>query len=251
MASLATGLYDLFAGDPTKTEQQQLGTLGTGQIATGQNLVTPSATYYENLLSGDPSKIAQAVAPAISAQQQETENAMLTGSQFGTRSGGTTAANNAAQAQGRANIINLIGQTQAGAAGAAANLGTNQENAGAGNVQTEADMARARQAQVGQDVGGIVQGAGEIATGLYDHFATPPTPTAAPVNTGIPNLGAGPGAINMTGLENLSTATTPTSEQPDYSSIFNAATPEVTGPSGGTSFADWGGGTSSNSDWYQ
>ncbi len=163
MASLASSLYDLFSGNPAAGEQAALGSLGTGQTATGEGLVTPSATYYENILSGDPAKIAQSLAPEISMGQQQTEQGKLTSSEFGTRSGGTAAANAAADAANRANLIDLVGGLQSGAAGSAGSLGSSQESLGAGNIGTEAQMAIDRQNQVASDVGGIAQGAAQIA----------------------------------------------------------------------------------------
>lgn len=141
MGSLAGSIFDLIEGNPTAGEQSEFGTLGNEQIGTGENLVTPAATYYEDILSGDPTKIAQSLAPEISAGQNQVEQQALTGSEFGTRSGGTAAANNAAEGQERGNIINLVGGLQQGAASAAGNLGTEQENMGSGNVSKEADLA--------------------------------------------------------------------------------------------------------------
>lgn len=166
MGSIASGLFDLFSGDPALQQEKQLETLGTDQINTGQNLVTPAATYYENILSGDPSKIAQTLSPEISAGQQQVEQQALQGSQFGTRSGGTAAASRAAEDAERGNIINLVGGLQSSAASAAGNLGTEQESLGAGNVNDVAGMKTRRQQQVAGDVGNVVQGAADVAAGI-------------------------------------------------------------------------------------
>jgi hypothetical protein len=166
MGGLVGGIFDLAAGDPTKHEQDTLGTLGNEQIGTGENLVTPAATYYENILSGDPTKIAQSLAPEISAGQSQVEQQRLTGSQFGTRSGGTTASGNAAESQERGNIINLVGGLQKSTADSAASLGSQQESAGAGNITTQADMAAKNQQRMTGDVSGIASDVASIATGV-------------------------------------------------------------------------------------
>lgn len=171
MGSLAGSIFDLIEGNPTAGEQSEFGTLGNEQIGTGENLVTPAATYYEDILSGDPTKIAQSLAPEISAGQNQVEQQALTGSEFGTRSGGTTAANNAAEGQERGNIINLVGGLQQGAASAAGNLGTEQENMGSGNVSKEADLATQNRQRETSDINGVAQGAAQIATGFADPAA--------------------------------------------------------------------------------
>lgn len=163
MGGLVGGIFDLAEGNPTEHEQDTLGKLGNEQIGTGEGLVTPAATYYENILSGDPTKIAQSLAPEISAGQKQVEQQRLTGSEFGTRSGGTTASGNAAEAGERGNIINLVGGLQQGAASGAASLGSEQENAGAGNITTQADMAAKNQQRVVGDVSGIASDVASVA----------------------------------------------------------------------------------------
>lgn len=163
MGGLVGGLFDLFSGNPSQSEENTLGTVGNEQINTGEDLVTPAATYYEDLLSNDPTLEAQALAPEIKAGQDQVEQQKLTGSEFGTRSGGTAASTAAADAQERGNIIGLLGRQKAGAAAAAGNLGSEQESMGTGNVKTEADMANQnRQREVG-DINGIAASAASIA----------------------------------------------------------------------------------------
>ena len=168
MGSIASGIYNLMAGDPAQQQEEQLGTLGQTQISTGQNLVTPAATYYENILSGDPSKIAQSLAPEIAAGQGQVEQAALRGANFGSRSGGTAAASRAAEDANRGNIINLVGGLQSHAADAAGSLGSNQENMGAGNVHDVAGMKTAAQNRTAGAIGGIASGAASMLTGMPD-----------------------------------------------------------------------------------
>ena len=163
MGGLVGGLFDLFEGNPTQSEQNTLGTVGNEEISTGEGLVTPAATYYENILSGDPTKIAQSLAPEISAGQTEVQQQANQNAQFGTRSGGTAASTNAAEGAERGNIINLVGGLQQGAASAAGSLGTSQESMGTGNITTQADLAAKNQQREAGDVSGIAQGAAEIA----------------------------------------------------------------------------------------
>lgn len=163
MGGLVGSIFDLASGNPTEGEEQQFGSLGKNQIGTGESLVTPAAKYYENILSGDPSLIAQSLAPEISTGQSQVEQQRLGNANFGNRGGGTNASTQNAENSERGNIISLVGGLQQGAAGAAGSLGTQQESMGSSNVGAEARLAEAnRKRQVG-DVNGIAQGAAEIA----------------------------------------------------------------------------------------
>ena len=116
----------LFGGsNPTlnKTIAQQGDLSGYSQNI-GQGDTTQASNYLRQILSGDPSQTAKALAPEISGQQQQIQQANNALAQFGNRSGGTTAAAAAAPAAARANIINLTGGLQSGAADKLANLGT-------------------------------------------------------------------------------------------------------------------------------
>jgi hypothetical protein len=168
MGGLVGGIFDLLSGDPATQQENQLQTLGTTQTSTGENLVTPAATFYEDILSGDQGKIAQALAPEISAGQGQVEQAALQGANFGTRSGGTAAASRAAEDQNRANIINLVGGLQNSAASGAASLGTDQESMGSGNINDVAKLKTQRQQQATSDWSGIGQGVADLVTGLPD-----------------------------------------------------------------------------------
>jgi hypothetical protein len=190
MGGLVGGIYDLFAGNPTQGEQNTFGALGNEQIGTGEGLVTPAATYYQDILSGDPTKIAQSLAPEISAGQDQVEQQALTGAQFGTRSGGTAAANAAAQGQERGNIINLAGGLQQGAAAGAAGLGESQESQGAGNIGNQANLATAARNRTVGDINGIAGGVASIAA----PFLAPSTGGGVP--TLDPNAGADPLGLN-------------------------------------------------------
>jgi hypothetical protein len=168
VGSLAGSIFDLFSGNPAQSEENALGSLGTQQVSTGENLISPAANYYENILSGNPTQIAQSLAPEISAGQNQVQQQANQNAQFGTRSGGTAASSNAAEGQERGNIINLVGGLQSGAAGAAGSLGTSQESQGAGNIGTEANLATQNQQREANDINGVAQGVASIATGFAD-----------------------------------------------------------------------------------
>lgn len=226
MASLVTGIYDLAAGDPAAKEQAQFGALGNYETGTGEALTTAGAGYDLGLLSNDPTRIATALAPEIATGQGQVEQQRLADANFGTRSGGTAASTEAAEAANRGNIIALEGGLQSGAASSALGAGSGLLSGASSNIGNEAQLAEQRRSQVTGDVGGIATGAAEIVAGLMGDPAAPgPGPTAADiVGTPMPNpeAGVGPeppngGYIDTTGLD-------PT--RPDFS-VFDTAQPNV------------------------
>lgn len=167
MGGLVSGLFGLFGGDPTKKEENQLGALGGYDTGMGEGLTTAGAGYDEALISGDPTRMAQALAPEITTgqnmlQQQTSENA-----QFAPRSGGTAASSAAAQAGERGNIIDLMGNLQKGAAGEALTAGPGLLGQATSNINDEAQLARAQNTAKQADIGAIAQGAAQIAAAPF------------------------------------------------------------------------------------
>lgn len=176
MGSLATGIFDLISGDPTQQQQNQLGALGGYETSTGEGLTSAGAGFEQGILSGDPADIAKTLAPEIKAGQDQVQQTADQNAQFGNRSGGTNASTQGAESNERGNIINLIGQEQQQAASTSLGAGGNLLTDASGNIQADAGLAANRQNQVGQDVGGIAQGAAEIATGFADPAAAASDP---------------------------------------------------------------------------
>ena len=178
MASLVSGIFDLASGDPTEGEEKKLGALGNYDTATGEALTTAGAGFDESILSGDLSRMATTLAPEISGQQSQIEQQRLQDANFNTRSGGTAASTSAAEAAGRGNIISLEGGLQSGAASSALASGSNLLSQATPNITDEASLLNQRRQQANQDVGGIAQGAAEIAEGAFTGSPTPPPPTS-------------------------------------------------------------------------
>lgn len=93
----------------------------TGQVADfssglGQSSATKGTNFFSNILSGDPTKIATSLAPAISAGQQGVQQQKQQIANFGNRSGGSTAKSNALESENRGKITEMVGGMQAGAA---------------------------------------------------------------------------------------------------------------------------------------
>ena len=166
MGGLVGSIFDLAAGNPTEKEQNQFGALSGYQTGVGEGLITPAAQYEESILSGDPTKTAQAMAPEISANQQQTQQFKNQTAEFSPRSGGTAAAVANADTSGRSNLIDLLGKEQSGAASTSLSAGSGLLDSASSNLGQEAKLAdQWRQSQV-SDIGQIGQSAAEIAQGL-------------------------------------------------------------------------------------
>lgn len=166
MGGLVGGIFDLAAGDPAAQQEKQFGQLGAYNTGVGEGLTTAGAKEEEAILSGDPTKIAQAEAPEIAAQRQQIEQQNLQNANFGTRSGGTNASTQSADSAGRANIIDLTGNLIGNTAGAAVGQGTNLLSQASSDIGEQANLLTSRRSAVDSDVSGIAQGAAQIATGF-------------------------------------------------------------------------------------
>lgn len=132
---MATSIGSIFTGSSPGLSSSINGAQGLAGFGTnnGENNETAASNYYNGILSGDPAKIAQTLAPELSTNQQQTQQQKQTMAQFGSRSGGNTGAANAADSASRANVVNLIGGAQQGAAAGEAGLGENQVNSATQN----------------------------------------------------------------------------------------------------------------------
>ena len=166
MGGLVGSIFDLAAGNPTEKEQNQFGALSGYQTGVGEGLITPAAQYEENILSGDPTKTAEAMAPEISANQQQTQQIKNQTAEFSPRSGGTAATVANAETTGRGNLIDLLGKERSGAASTSLSAGSGLLDSASSNLGNEANLANQRRQQLNQDVGGIAQGVAQIATGF-------------------------------------------------------------------------------------
>lgn len=128
-------LSGLFGGSSPGLSTAQSTAAGGAQYGfnTGEQNENAAGGYYNGILSGDPTKIAQSLAPALTANSQQAQQKKETTAQFGTRSGGNTAASDAIDSGTRANTVNLIGGALNGAAAGAAGLGENQVASGTQN----------------------------------------------------------------------------------------------------------------------
>jgi hypothetical protein len=205
-ADLITGIYGSIT-DPTKGERNRLESLGGYDTNVGEGLTTAGAQFDENILSGDPTKQAQALAPEISAGQEMVQQNKNQNAQFAPRSGGTAASTAGAETAERGNIIKEVGGLQKGAADSALSAGGNLLSQATTNTTTEADLAHQQFLDQSNAINKTVTGAGEIATSVAGGFAGGDVPTGSSPDLGswnelmqegtIPDQGAGGGNAGL------------------------------------------------------
>lgn len=137
-------LSGLFGGSSPGLKKAQ-GTAESGAdfgFNNGEKNETAAGDYYGGILSGDPAKIAESLAPAISANTQQAQQKKQTIGEFGARSGGNTAAANSIDANTRTNTTNLIGGALNNAAAGEAGLGENQVASGTQNNEISGQLSQ-------------------------------------------------------------------------------------------------------------
>lgn len=193
---LASGIFGLLAGDPTTKQEHELNNLGAFDTGAGENLTNAAEQFDLGILSGDPSKIASTLAPEISTGQNQVQQQAKSNAEFGTRSGGTAASTENAEAANRGNIINLEGGLQSGTAANAGSLGSNLLSQATTNTTDSAtlanDWAKTQQADVGQ----TAKGAAAVAGG-FD--AAPDVASAAGADP-LGEMGSAPTTVGLSGI---------------------------------------------------
>lgn len=168
-------LKGLFGGsNPTLNKNiEKFGSEGDFAQGIGQGDVTAASKWYRNILSGDPTKEAEAIAPEAAAAQQQSQQAKKTGAEFGNRGGGTAASTAALDSETRGQLIKLLGGLESGAASGAASLGTSEQGIAlsAQDMQDKAAQQKMENEQnsiLGNLIGGFTgAGAKAASRGLF------------------------------------------------------------------------------------
>ncbi len=147
----------------------------TGKLAgfssgQGQANTTAGSGFFNSILSGDSTKIASALAPAISAGQQGVQQQKQQIANFSNRSGGSTAKVNSLDSANRGNIINMVGGMQSGAASTLLSSGQSLLGTALGGYSQQADLAQKQMDNWSNSIfggllGGIGGNAGQAITG--------------------------------------------------------------------------------------
>jgi hypothetical protein len=171
------GFFSSIFGGQNKTLNANIPQFGqdagvAGKLGTGD--ATSASKFYEDVLSGDPTKSAEAIAPETAAANEQAQQAKNQAAQFGPRSGGTTALMAGLDANTRAQLIKLLGGLKTTAASGAASLGTAEQGLSLEDKQAQDAAAQQRlqnfiNSIVGKSAADFTQtalNAGEGAMGL-------------------------------------------------------------------------------------
>jgi hypothetical protein len=118
---------------------KQVGDFSTGM---GESNLTAGSNFFKSILSGDASKQAQVLAPAISSAKTQASQDNKKNAIFGTRSGGTAAASSATDDKVHSDITNLIGNLTGSAASNLTSTGGSLLSTGLSATGQDADMSQ-------------------------------------------------------------------------------------------------------------
>lgn len=146
------GLFGLGGSAVNTDRNQELGAWGTLSDLSnyGKNQGTKNtnqaSTYWSDILSGDPTKTAAAIAPQSKIIAGQAEQQRKTTSEFGNRSGGTNATNQMIDTNSAAAIQNLINSLIPQAASHLEKIGSDELHLGADTASSLGQQTeRARQ----------------------------------------------------------------------------------------------------------
>lgn len=120
-------LSSIFGGsNPTlNTAIPQFGNISQYGVNKGEGDINQASSFWSGILSGDPAKIGQVLGPQIQAIQGQGQQQKQTNAQFGNRSGGTNATNQAITDTTKSNVNNMVSSLTGSAASNLGSLGTN------------------------------------------------------------------------------------------------------------------------------
>lgn len=152
----------------------QLGNLGGYGTNQGEKNTNQAADFYSDILSGDPTKQAAAIAPEASVIEGQAEQQKKTQSEFGNRSGGTNATDQMIDTNAKSSVQNLInsllpqaaaGLTQIG--GEQLNLGESAESTLASDTESAREADTQQQNMLGGGIASLLKGGiGSVFEGL-------------------------------------------------------------------------------------
>jgi hypothetical protein len=169
-------------------KQQYADLTSAGGFATGEGEgdISASDKFFKDILSGDSTKTAQALAPQIGAAKTSAQQQTATDAQFGNRGGGTNASSAAANDRVHSDITGLVGETTGKAASTLGSEGGGLLSTGIGAATTGFDEASKMQQQKEAKFNDIINSSVAVA--------------AAPFTGGASLSGLAGGTPDLTGM---------------------------------------------------
>jgi hypothetical protein len=154
---------------PDQREFQEYGaTANIGNFGTskGEKAINTASNFWEDIVSGDQTKIAKALGPEFSAINKRGQQQQKTASEFGNRSGGTNAYENASGDTIRAEADTLTGQLAGGAAGQLGSMGEGLLGIGLSGHEAAFGMAKTIHDQKAAKLGDIFHSIASVASSV-------------------------------------------------------------------------------------
>lgn len=163
---------------PSGREKEQYGIL-TGVekfgISTGEKAVSEAERFWSAIMSGDPLAISRVLGPTISTISKQGQQEKKTLSEFGTRSGGTTAAASLIDDNTLSSIRGLLGNLTGTAATAKGEIGRSMLGLGVGAGGIASDLAVTMQQQDAAKWKDIFSSISKVAAGFAGMEKVPET----------------------------------------------------------------------------
>jgi len=127
-------MFGIDMGVSGDQKQQYADLTSAGGFATGEGEgdISASDKFFKDILGGDSTKTAQALAPQIGAAKTSAQQNAKTAEEFGNRGGGTNASSAAEGDRLHSDITGLVGETTGKAASTLGSEGGGLLNAGIG-----------------------------------------------------------------------------------------------------------------------
>jgi hypothetical protein len=138
------GFFGIGMG-PSGGEKTQAGAIGSvANFATSEGMADVGASdkFWRAILSGDPGQISQVLGTAISSANRQGQEAKKTASEFGTRSGGTSAGMQMTDDKTRSDVESLIANLTGKAAGALGSSGSGLLSTGLSGHEAAFDASK-------------------------------------------------------------------------------------------------------------
>jgi hypothetical protein len=197
-------MFGIDMGVSGDQKQQYADLTSAGGFATGEGEgdISASDKFLKDILGGDSTKTAQALAPQIGAAKTSAQQNAKTAAEFGNRGGGTNASSAAEGDRLHSDITGLVGETTGKAASTLGSEGSGLLSTGIGAATTGFDEASTMQQQKAAKFNDIINSSVAVAaapftggaslTGLAGGGSTPPldpgftqTPTGPVQNASV------------------------------------------------------------------
>jgi hypothetical protein len=181
-------MFGIDMGVSGDQKQQYADLTSAGGFATGEGEgdISASDKFFKDILSGDSTKTAQALAPQIGAAKTSAQQQTATDAQFGNRGGGTNASSAAANDRVHSDITGLVGETTGKAASTLGSEGGGLLSTGIGAATTGFNEASKMQQQKEAKFNDIINSSVAVA--------------AAPFTGGASLSGLAGGTPDLTGM---------------------------------------------------